>query len=289
MSGSSTSTRTVKVVIAGINGRMGRAGAQAIFSNPDFELVGAFGSAGAAYVGSDVRSILGMAPDPNAAILVSNDFSESVAQCKPDVLLDVTRAEVAVANAKRAIEHGIRPVIGTSGISSESLKELSDLAAQSKIGGMLVPNFSVGAVLMMEFARQAACIFQNVEVVEMHHTKKVDAPSGTAMHTLEKMSQSGTHFNKRDVKEKELMPGARGAVNEKNIHVHSLRLPGLISHQEVLFGSEGELLKVTHDSFNTSCFTKGILLALKSVCDLDRLIVGLDSILMQNVHQEVRG
>jgi 4-hydroxy-tetrahydrodipicolinate reductase len=285
MSESGVSTRTVKVVIAGINGRMGRAGAHAVFSNPDFELVGAFGSASAPYVGTDVRSILGVAGDDNAGILVSNDFSESVARCKPDVLLDVTRAEVAVANAKRALEQGIRPVIGTSGISAESLKELSDLSSKLKIGAMLVPNFSVGAVLMMEFARQAACIFQNVEVVEMHHTKKIDAPSGTAMHTLSKMAESGSNFNPQVVKEKELMPGARGAKSDANIRVHSLRLPGLISHQEVLFGSEGELLKVTHDSFNTSCFTKGILLALKSVCDLDHMVVGLDSILMRNIVQ----
>jgi 4-hydroxy-tetrahydrodipicolinate reductase len=241
---------------------MGRTGAQAVFSNPDFKLVGAFGSASAPYVGTDVCSILGVSDANNAGILVSNDFSESVARSKPDVLLDVTRAEVAVANAKRALEQGIRPVIGTSGISAESMKELSELSSKLKIGAMLVPNFSVGAVLMMEFARQAACIFQNVEVVEMHHTKKVDAPSGTAMHTLQ---------------------GARGAKNDANIRVHSLRLPGLISHQEVLFGSDGELLKVTHDSFNTSCFTKGILLALKAVCDLDHMVVGLDSILMKSV------
>jgi 4-hydroxy-tetrahydrodipicolinate reductase len=284
MSDPSVSTRTVKVVIAGINGRMGRASAQAIFSNSEFELVGAFGSASAAYVGSDVRSIAGLAPDGNTAILVSNDFSDSIAKCKPDVLLDVSRAESAVVNAKRALEHGIRPVIGTSGISPENLEELSNLSSKSKIGAMVVPNFSVGAVLMMEFARQAACIFPNVEVVEMHHTNKVDAPSGTAMHTLKKMAAVGEKFNSLVVKEKELMPGARGAKNDVGIRVHSLRLPGLISHQEVLFGSDGELLSIKHDSFNTSCFSKGILLALKSVCDLDHMVVGLDRVLMQNVH-----
>jgi 4-hydroxy-tetrahydrodipicolinate reductase len=263
---------------------MGRASAQAIFSNPEFELVGAYGSASASYVGTDVRSIAGVAPDNNTAILVSNDFLDSVARCKPDVLLDFTKADVAVANAKRALEQGIHPVIGTSGISPESLEELSKLSSQLKIGAMLVPNFSVGAVLMMEFARQAACIFPNVEVVEMHHTNKVDAPSGTAMHTLKKMAEVGNNFNPLVVKEKELMAGSRGGKSDAGIRVHSLRLPGLISHQEVLFGSDGELLSIKHDSFNTSCFTKGILLALKSVLDFDHMVVGLDRVLMQNVH-----
>ncbi len=284
MSEPGISTRTVKVVIAGINGRMGRASAQAIFSNPEFELVGAYGSASAPYVGTDVRSIAGVAPDNNTAILVSNDFFDSVARCKPDVLLDFTKADVAVANAKRALEQGIHPVIGTSGISPESLEELSKLSSELKIGAMLVPNFSVGAVLMMEFARQAACIFPNVEVVEMHHTNKVDAPSGTAMHTLKKMAEVGNNFNPQVVKEKELMAGSRGGKSDAGIRVHSLRLPGLISHQEVLFGSDGELLTIKHDSFNTSCFTKGILLALKSVLDFDHMVVGLDRVLMQNVH-----
>jgi 4-hydroxy-tetrahydrodipicolinate reductase len=263
---------------------MGRASAQAIFSNPEFELVGAYGSASASYVGTDVRSIAGVAPDSNTAILVSNDFLDSVAGCKPDVLLDFTKADVAVANAKRALEQGIHPVIGTSGISPESLEELSKLSSKLKIGAMLVPNFSVGAVLMMEFARQAACIFPNVEVVEMHHTNKVDAPSGTAMHTLKKMAEVGNNFNPQVVNEKELMAGSRGGKSDAGIRVHSLRLPGLISHQEVLFGSDGELLTIKHDSFNTSCFTKGILLALKSVLDFDHMVVGLDRVLMQNVH-----
>ncbi|HEY9677638.1 MAG TPA: 4-hydroxy-tetrahydrodipicolinate reductase [Drouetiella sp.] len=285
MAESGASTRTVKVVIAGVNGRMGRASVQAIRSNAEFELVGAFGSDKASYVGSDVYKLAGVADSGSAGILVSNDFSDSVSARKPDALLDFTnKAEIALANAKRAIELGIRPVIGTSGISKESLEELSQLSSSSKIGAMVIPNFSVGAVLMMEFARQAACIFQNVEVVELHHTKKLDAPSGTAMHTLNKMAETGNKFNPQMVQEKELMPGARGAKNDANIRVHSLRLPGLISHQEVLFGSDGELLTIKHDSFNTSCFSKGILLALKSVCELDRLVVGLDSVLMQNVH-----
>jgi 4-hydroxy-tetrahydrodipicolinate reductase len=212
-------------------------------------------------------------------ILVSNGFSEALAGTEPDILLDFTQAEVAVQNAKLALQRGIRPVIGTSGISVEDVGELSKIAVERNVGAMVVPNFSVGAVLMMEFARQAAYMFQNVEVVEMHHTGKKDAPSGTAMHTIKKLAQSGADFNRIDVDEKELLPGARGGQGAAGVRVHSLRLPGLISHQEVIFGGDGELLTIRHDSFNTNCFSKGILIAIRAVMGLNRLLVGLDGVL----------
>jgi 4-hydroxy-tetrahydrodipicolinate reductase len=195
------------------------------------------------------------------------------------VLLDFSHAEAAVENAKLALKHRVRPVIGTSGISAKDVEELSTLAQESKLGAMVIPNFSVGAVLMMEFARQAGALFENVEVIEMHHTGKRDAPSGTAMHTLGKLAAAGHEFNKPVVDEKELLPGARGARGQAGARVHSLRLPGLISHQDVIFGGDGELLTIRHDSFNTNCFLKGILLAVQSVMKLDRLVVGLDAVL----------
>lgn len=277
---SAVTTQTTSVVIAGINGRMGKASARA-FADPshNIKVVGAFGRTGAAYVGKDIAELAGIASGDKTGILVSNGFLDSLAGLKPDVLLDFTQAEVAVANAKQALEHGIRPIIGTSGISPDHVQELSAIASKHNLGAMIVPNFSVGAVLMMEFARQAAKMFENVEVVEMHHTGKVDAPSGTAMHTVSKLAQAGHEFNKLPVKEKEILPGSRGGTGSSGVRVHSLRLPGLISHQEVIFGSDGELLTVRHDSFNTNCFIKGIALAIKSVVSLDRLVVGLDSVL----------
>jgi 4-hydroxy-tetrahydrodipicolinate reductase len=281
MSSQTTKVKTVKVVIAGINGRMGRASAHLLLSSPDFELVGAYGRSQAAYVGADVRQLAGLPAAGNTAILVSNGFSEAVKSQTPDVLLDFTKAEGAMANARQALEHGIRPITGTSGIAPEHVKELADLAAKKKLGAMVVPNFSVGAVLMMEFARQAAQMFNHAEIVEIHHTGKADAPSGTAMYTLNKMSAAGQKFNQDVVHEKELLAGARGGKNDAGVHVHSLRLPGVLSHQEVIFGSEGELLTIRHDSFNTNCFIKGITLALNAVLSLDHLVVGLEGVLMQ--------
>jgi len=269
----------IKVTIAGINGRFGRASARAILADPDLELVGAFGRAGAAYVGQELGNV---AHTLNTGILVSNGFLDVLAGAAPDVVLDFTTAEAAFETAKLALERGVRPVIGTSGLGEKEVSVLKELAVKHKTGGMIVPNFSVGAVLMMEFAKQAGAFFANVEIIEMHHTKKVDAPSGTALHTTSKLAQVGSGYNAREVEEKELLPGARGGQVPSGVRVHSLRLPGLISHQEVIFGAEGELLTIRHDSFNTDCFVRGILMSLKAAARLNHLLVGLENLLMKN-------
>jgi len=274
-----TETAIIRIVIAGINGRMGRASASAIAQHAGFELVGAFGKPDATYRGKSVAELTGSANGGSAGILVSNGFLDSLAGAKPDVLLDFTHAEVAVQNAVTALEHGIRPVIGTSGITPKHSEEISKLAAEKKLGALVIPNFSIGAVLMMEFARQAAAMFSHVEIVEMHHPGKKDAPSGTAMHTIAKIAGNGGPFNPAEVQETQLLPGSRGGTGQGGVKVHSIRLPGLISHQEVIFGGDGELLTIKHDSFNTNCFVKGIMLSLESVMKLDRLVVGLDALL----------
>jgi len=267
----------IKVAIAGINGKMGRASARAILADDELQLAGAFGRRGAPYVGLDVGEL---ASTLKTGILVSNGIPDVFSGADPDVLLDFTRAEAAFDHARAALERGVRPVIGTSGLGEKEIQTLSELATKHKVGAMVVPNFAVGAVLMMEFARQAAAMYTNVEVVEMHHTKKVDAPSGTAMYTLKKLKSTGTTFNQKEVEEKELLAGARGAQSDAGVRVHSLRLPGLISHQEVIFGANGELLTIRHDSFNTDCFIKGILMAVKAVTKMNSLVVGLENLLV---------
>lgn len=278
----SEASKTIKVAVAGINGRMGKAFVQAFFNDPVIKIVGGWGRENAEYVGLDIAQVAEVAGGGRAGILVSSGFIECVAASSPDVILDFTLAEAAWKTATSAIGKGIRPVIGTSGLSQSHLKELAILAEKNSIGAMVVPNFSVGAVLMMEFARQAGRFIPNVEIVEMHHTQKIDAPSGTATHTANKLADSRSHYNAKRVEEKELMPGARGAVHASGVRVHSLRLPGMISHQEVLFGSEGELLAIRHDSFNTKCFIEGERMALNHVMGLKKLAVGLDQILFSN-------
>ena len=275
--------KTIKVIVAGINGRMGRATARLLAEEPGLILTGAVGRPGAQYAGLDVGTLTGA---PVAGILVSNEIKELLAGGKADVLLDFSLSDSAFEHAKLAIDHAVRPVIGTSGLGEERIKAIQELANKKKLGAMVVPNFSLGAVLMMEFARQAGVHFKNVEVVEMHHTGKHDAPSGTAMYTAGKLAESGNTFNKMEVDEKELLKGSRGGEAAQGVRIHSLRLPGLISHQEVIFGSQGELLTIRHDSFNTDCFLNGIKMALTSVVDLDHFVLGLESLLNLNNSQK---
>ena len=281
----------IKVAIAGVTGRMGRASVKAILSDSELKLIGGFGQSQNSMVGVDLYSLAGLSSSGNsksssnpsnenkAGILVSNDFKTCIAAEKPDVLLDFTRADVSFDICKQALEDGIALVIGTSGLSVHSLNELTQISSKQNLPIFVVPNFSVGAVLMMEFAKQAAAIFNDTEIIELHHTGKADAPSGTAVHTLNKMASQAEKFNQNRRPEKELMKGARGALHESGLRVHSLRLPGLISHQEVLFGGAGEMLRVTHDSFNTDCFSKGILLSIHEVKKLKGLVTGLESVL----------
>jgi 4-hydroxy-tetrahydrodipicolinate reductase len=274
----------IKVAINGINGRMGKASTRLIAEDSQFELVGAAGSPNASYAGEDVGNLHLSKP---IGVKVGGNISDVLKAAKPDVLLDFSHAGPAVDAALQAFDLGIRPVIGASGVLADHIAKLTKAANDKHLGGMVVPNFSVGAVLMMEFAQQAGAFFENVEIVEMHHTKKLDAPSGTAMHTVGKLASHGKEFNKKEVDEHELLKNARGGHDTASgVRVHSLRLPGLISHQEVIFGAPGELLTIRHDSFNTDCFLKGIRMAMIAVMNLDQLVVGLDKILSLNATQQ---
>ena len=270
----------IKVAVAGINGRMGRASLSPILRDGAFELIGAFGRTGAPYVGCDLSEFTDATEDGSQlGIPVCSSFDQLLESGYPDAILVLMVADASYECAKRALESGIRPVIGASGLSKDQIAELSVLASERKMGALLIPNFSIGAVLMMEFAKQASKYYGNAEIVEMHHPKKVDAPSGTATHTMNKMASGGKRFNVKEVAEHESMPHVRGAEHSSGIRVHSLRLPGLISHQDVIFGSDGELLTIRHDSFNTNCFLRGITLSLKAVMQLDELKIGLETIL----------
>ncbi len=269
----------ITVAIAGVNGRMGRTSVQAIQSATNVRLIGAFGKENADYVGKNVEELVGLPYNERTGILVSNNLTDCLVQ-PPDVLLDFTEAHSAVRHAIKAIEHKVRPVIGTTGLMAEHLKELEHATTKHKIGAMVVPNFSVGAILMINFAEQASRLFKNAEIVEMHNLGKLDAPSGTAMHTARKMSNVGHSYNESAIKENELLPGARGGKTDNGLHIHSVRLPGILSHQEVYFAQEGELLTIKHQSFNTKCFIQGILISLQAVMQLKTLVIGLDSLIL---------
>lgn len=269
----------IRIILTGIAGRMGRCCIKFMSESSEFEIVGAVGRQGADYIGKDCGELAGLL---KTGVDIKGDVKDLPPDLQADVLLDFTHGGPAVDYVKWAFDKGIRAVTGSSGLDPQDVKALVELAARKRIGGMIVPNFSLGAVLMMEFARQAGAFFPNVEIVEMHHTKKLDAPSGTAMYTAKKLSESGNKYNPREVDDHEILEGSRGGSVESGVRIHSLRLPGLISHQEVIFGAPGELLTVRHDSFNTDCFIKGIEMALRAVMNMDHMVVGLENVLNLN-------
>ena len=211
-----------------------------------------------------------------AEIEIGDDVGRSLAAARASVALDFTTAESARANALAILEAGARPVVGTSGLSAADVGELRAAAAKRKLGGLVVPNFSIGAVLAMRFSEEAARWMPAAEVIEAHHPTKADAPSGTARATAERIAAARREVP-RDAS-RELIPSVRGGGVE-GVRVHSIRLPGVIAHQEVRFGAEGETLSLRHDTTDRACFRAGVLLALRAAPALDEIVVGLEPLL----------
>jgi len=264
---------TIKVAIAGARGRMGTAAVKALTEVADIEIVAAldYKYAGLYLNNSGVN-------DDSSGIPIYTTFKMMMDKVKPDVLLDLTDPEAVFQNMQQSISYGVRPVVGTSGLSFENIEKLSAFAKEKKVGAIIAPNFSIGAVLMMKFSAMAARYLGDIEIIESHHDQKVDAPSGTAMKTAEMiMDVRKPHIQGRP-DEIEQIAGARGADIE-GMKIHSIRLPGLLAHQEVLLGSVGELLTIRHDSFDRSCFMPGVIMAIRDVVDRDNLIYGLENII----------
>ncbi len=208
--------------------------------------------------------------------LVVGSLPTSLDGC--DVMVEFTHAESATAHAVHAASCGVSPVIGASGLSSAQQAEVAAACKSSGVGGILVPNFAIGAVLMMRFASEAAKWLPNAEVIEMHHDKKLDAPSGTGIRTAELISEARRNKRSPDPTTKVKSEGARGAL-VNDVPVHSVRLPGLVAHQTVMFGGEGEVLTIHHDSMDRRSFMSGVLLAVRRVRELDGFVVGLDALM----------
>jgi 4-hydroxy-tetrahydrodipicolinate reductase len=206
-----------------------------------------------------------------------DDLIGTIQQTKPDVVLYFTVASVAFENAHKIIEAGISPVIGTSGLVEEQISQLSQLCAQKHLGGIVVPNLFISAVLMMKYAQDAIRHLHRAEIIELHHDGKEDSPSGTAIRTAEMMHANGPDHSVID-NEKATIPGARGAIY-KQIPIHSIRLPGLVAHQEVLLGGTGQTLSIKSNVVNRDAVIPGIKLACKRVGTLTELCYGLEYLL----------
>ena len=241
----------VKVGVLGARGRMGQEVCRAIKATNDLELV---------------------------AEIDLNDSIEILKSSKAEVIVDFTTPEVVMENLKFAIENGIHAVVGTTGFDDTRLDTLKNLlTANPKIGVLIAPNFGLGAVLMMQFAKSAAKYFESAEIIELHHPEKVDAPSGTASRTAELINEARREANlgKMPDKTAKSLDGARGAkIGE--VSIHSVRLRGLVAHQEVLFGDKGELLTIRHDSLDRSGFMPGVLVGVREVSLNPGLTVGLE-------------
>ena len=204
------------------------------------------------------------------------DAKESV---KIDVLVDFTQPKSIYENALFCLNNGINIVIGTTGLTDEQIEELKKLSEKQGLGCLIAPNFSTGAVLMMKFAQMASKYFDNAEIIELHHNQKKDAPSGTAVKTALMMAGENTNFTTGNCQETETIIGARGANSYNNIHIHSVRMPGYIASQEVLFGANGQLLSIRHDSMNRECYMDGVLRAIDYVEKNHNFVYGLENIL----------
>lgn len=259
----------IKVLVNGALGRMGGEVVKTVLAQDDMELVAAVDA-----FGGDK-----MIPVKNGNMMaVAADLKAKLLVVKPDVVVDFTRPDVVMDSLRTILSAGIRAVVGTTGFSEADRQELDQLAREHQTGLLIAPNFALGAILMIKLACEAAKYFPNVEIIERHHDKKLDAPSGTAVLTAQKIAEVRQKMQQGHPEEKELLAGARGADYE-GMKIHSVRLPGYVASQEVIFGSQGETLRISNDPINRECYMPGVMLGCRKILDKTGLVYGLDKLL----------
>lgn len=262
----------MRVGVLGATGRMGRASCRAVLAAGDLELVAAVARGDA---GSDLRELVAEAP----AGLRVRGTPEDLLDAKAEAVIDFSAPEATLASARLLLPAGVHVVSGTTGLPAEAMDELATLAGRQGAGNAVwAPNFALGAVLAQRFATIAARYYQAAEVIELHHAGKADAPSGTALRTAKAIAGARERSASATQPGRELVTGARGG-DVEGVRVHSVRLPGLVAHQEVIFGGQGELLTLRHDSLDLSSFMPGVLLCVRAVPNRPGLTVGLEPLL----------
>ncbi len=275
----------IPVVVAGALGRMGAEVVRAVTTAEDCRLLGAIDTT-PGMEGADVGLELGLG---ELEVAITADFEGCLCQASQAVrgdgpgagavLVDFTHPSVVYEHTRAAIAYGVHPVIGTTGLNPKQLADLAVFSSKAGVGGAVIPNFSVGMVLLQQAAAAAARFYDFAELTELHHNRKADAPSGTCIKTAELIEELGKTFNAPQVEEHETLAGCRGGQRESGLRLHSVRLPGLVAHQEVMFGSPGETYTLRHDTIERSAYMPGVLLALRRVRRLDGLIYGLERLL----------
>ena len=258
----------IPVVVLGAAGRMGRTVVQAVNDQ------------------ADMQAVAGV--DPVQAEFGAPWFADmhtAIAATRPAVAVDFSHADAAATNALAALDAGVSPVIGTTGMSAEQVDAIRQRAATKRIGAFIAPNFAIGAVLMMEMAKLAAPHLDHVEIIEYHHNAKIDAPSGTAARTADLILEARSGNPAIDGKtQKFAIDGVRGGVIG-GVRIHSVRLPGFVAHQEVIFGGPGQYLTIRHDSISRDSFMPGVMLAIRRVRELPGLVLGLEHLLLNSAER----
>jgi len=274
-----TNQEPIPVIVNGAAGKMGREVIKAVAAAEDMTLFGAI-DINPEIQGQDVGEVIGCGAlevpimnDPQPILCAASQEKQ------PAVMVDFTHPKFVYENVRAAIAYGVRPVVGTTGLSSTQIDELAEFADKASIGCLIIPNFSIGMILLQQAAIQASKYFDHVEIIELHHNQKADAPSGTAIKTAEMLAEMGKTYNPPKVKETETLAGSRGGLADEGIRIHSVRLPGLLAHQEVIFGAPGQIYTLRHDTSDRTCYMPGVLLAIRQVIQLKSLVYGLEKII----------
>ena len=275
--------KTVPVLVSGALGKMGREVVEAVTNSIDCELVGAIDLNDEC----NGKSLSTFFDIPESDVFLSNDLEGSLCTVSQNyrdsdqkpVMVDFTHPDSVYDNTRAAMAYGVCPVIGTTGLTSEQISELSSFSKKASVGCAIIPNFSVGMVLLQQAASVAAKFYDNVELIEMHHNQKADSPSGTCLKTAEMIEEYPKKFNKLLVRETESLSGARGGVRDSGLNIHSIRLPGLLAHQVVIMGSPGETYTIKHDTIDRKAYMPGVLESIKKIGNYETLVYGLEKLI----------
>ena len=260
--------KPIRVVVHGALGRMGQQVIDTVCQEPEMEVVGA--------VDLKVAQEHLPLPDGSGEVPSSSDLDYILTSCQPDVLVDFTIAQATMSAVRIATNRGVNVVVGTTGLTTDDIAEIDRLSTAHQVGAVVAPNFALGAVVMIHLAKVAAKYFDYAEIIELHHHLKADAPSGTALSTAKAMAEAkGKPFQ---LPKQKKSSNSRGEQVE-GVTLHSVRLPGLMAHQEVILGASGQTLSIRHDTINRECYMPGVMLAIKEVVKRKGLTYGLDALL----------
>ena len=277
------SKKSVPVLVSGALGRMGSEVVNSVLNSSDCELVAAIDT-NKKNNGENISQLLNL---KKSDVFVSNDLEGSLCSISQDyrneeikpVLVDFTHPDSVYENTRSAIAYGISPVVGTTGLTPSQINDLAIFTQKANIGCAIIPNFSVGMVLLQQAASVAAKFYDNIELIEMHHNQKADSPSGTCIKTAEMIEEYPKKYNQSLVKESESLKGVRGGVRDSGLNIHSIRLPGLLAHQVVIMGSPGETYTIKHDTIDRKAYMPGVLQAIRKIGKFDSLIYGLEKLI----------